>query len=487
MNQMATVLRAALAGTLLAGCAAGVPDSGRGARATDYSRYEVERARREAELTGAARAAPILPPQQVAGTIPQAPAPGPSGISATDLAAAGIGPSGPLPAAPPVVTGAVGGLPPAAAPGIAPAPLAAAGVGLDLDRTAGVQASPANAAPPNSAGISNQDFDAVSTRESIEVGRGADRPKRRAISGGAADGAAAAQRPRQPEHRGICPRRPEQPRAGMVLALDPAHPGASSSGTARPIARPTRRSATSCSAAGRSVTRWASIPTATASPAAGIRRRSGRGGPRLNRLERPSPNFGPRRDGGHPAPRRAALYRDGDRRGRAVPAVRPRRRGLGALPDRPQGARTSWSTRRRGPGMPVPGRGAALTDVNSRSIGIELANDGRTPFAAAQMAALETLLGDILGRCAMPPEAVIGHSDMAPGRKRDPGPRFDWRRLARAGLSVWPEAEPVPPDWDAFAAGLARVRLCRGPCARPAARGVSAALPSRRLRAAGRA
>lgn len=85
------------------------------------------------------------------------------------------------------------------------------------------------------------------------------------------------------------------------------------------------------------------------------------------------------------------------------------------------------------------GRWGAVTDVNSRSIGIELANDGASPFAAAQMDALCDLLCGIRARWAIRPERVIGHSDMAPGRKIDPGARFDWRRLAREGLSVWPE------------------------------------------------
>jgi N-acetylmuramoyl-L-alanine amidase len=78
-------------------------------------------------------------------------------------------------------------------------------------------------------------------------------------------------------------------------------------------------------------------------------------------------------------------------------------------------------------------------DVNSRSIGIELANSGREPFAEPQMAALERLLAGVLERHALPPQAVIGHSDMAPDRKGDPGARFDWRRLALQGLSVWPD------------------------------------------------
>ncbi|WP_368484388.1 N-acetylmuramoyl-L-alanine amidase [Pseudooceanicola sp. HF7] len=84
-----------------------------------------------------------------------------------------------------------------------------------------------------------------------------------------------------------------------------------------------------------------------------------------------------------------------------------------------------------------------VEDVNSRSIGIELANPGDTPFAAPQMARLEALLGGIMQRWSIPPERVIGHSDMAPVRKVDPGPKFDWRRLALQGLSVWPEPGDV--------------------------------------------
>lgn len=83
-----------------------------------------------------------------------------------------------------------------------------------------------------------------------------------------------------------------------------------------------------------------------------------------------------------------------------------------------------------------------ITDVNSNSIGIELCNDGYSPFAARQMDALETLLRGILERWHIPPEGVIGHSDLAPGRKIDPGPRFDWSRLARQGLAQ--QVDPVP-------------------------------------------
>lgn len=79
------------------------------------------------------------------------------------------------------------------------------------------------------------------------------------------------------------------------------------------------------------------------------------------------------------------------------------------------------------------------TDVNSRSVGIELANDGCSPFSAQQMNSLEGLIAGTMERWKIPPERVIGHSDMAPVRKSDPGGRFDWRRLALNGLSVWPD------------------------------------------------
>lgn len=85
------------------------------------------------------------------------------------------------------------------------------------------------------------------------------------------------------------------------------------------------------------------------------------------------------------------------------------------------------------------GQWGDVTDVNSRSIGIEIANRGTHPFAHAQMQALTGLLTEIVARHSIAPRNVIGHSDLAPGRKDDPGRRFDWRRLALMGLSVWPE------------------------------------------------
>lgn len=93
------------------------------------------------------------------------------------------------------------------------------------------------------------------------------------------------------------------------------------------------------------------------------------------------------------------------------------------------------------------GAWGAVTDVNSASIGIELANPGNAPFAAPLMASLEGLLAGIMTRHSIRPERVIAHSDCAPGRKIDPGPRFDWRRLARSGLSVWPEPAEAEGDF----------------------------------------
>ena len=103
------------------------------------------------------------------------------------------------------------------------------------------------------------------------------------------------------------------------------------------------------------------------------------------------------------------------------------------------------------------GQWGAVSDVNSRSIGIELSNTGFAPFAAAQMDALTDLLKGITARWAIRPERVIGHSDMAPGRKIDPGPRFDWRRIAHEGISVWPVSQKLPQDVGTarFAAAMA--------------------------------
>ncbi len=84
-------------------------------------------------------------------------------------------------------------------------------------------------------------------------------------------------------------------------------------------------------------------------------------------------------------------------------------------------------------------------DNNSRSIGIEISNPGHEfgyiPFNDVQMEAVIKLSQDICTRNAIPPERVIGHSDVAPSRKQDPGEYFPWDKLFEAGVGHWvPEA-----------------------------------------------
>jgi len=82
-------------------------------------------------------------------------------------------------------------------------------------------------------------------------------------------------------------------------------------------------------------------------------------------------------------------------------------------------------------------------DLNFVSIGIEIVNPGHEwgyrCFPEAQMTAVEELCRDVLSRHPIPPHRVVGHSDIAPDRKTDPGELFDWARLARAGIGIWPE------------------------------------------------
>ena len=74
------------------------------------------------------------------------------------------------------------------------------------------------------------------------------------------------------------------------------------------------------------------------------------------------------------------------------------------------------------------------TDLNSWSIGIEADNRKGTPFPDVQIKALITLCKDICVRHAIPPENVLAHSDIAPGRKSDPGDLFPWEKLAEEGV-----------------------------------------------------
>ena len=84
------------------------------------------------------------------------------------------------------------------------------------------------------------------------------------------------------------------------------------------------------------------------------------------------------------------------------------------------------------------------TDLNSASIGIEIVNGGHEfglpPFPDIQIDAVIALCRDLIARYAIRPERILAHSDIAPPRKRDPGERFPWQRLAEAGVGLWPTA-----------------------------------------------
>lgn len=93
---------------------------------------------------------------------------------------------------------------------------------------------------------------------------------------------------------------------------------------------------------------------------------------------------------------------------------------------------------------------AGETDLNSCSIGIEIHNPGHDfdypDFPDVQMRSVEALCLDIMGRQTIPKARVLAHSDIAPGRKRDPGDKFDWPRLARADIGLWVEPAPLAED-----------------------------------------
>lgn len=85
---------------------------------------------------------------------------------------------------------------------------------------------------------------------------------------------------------------------------------------------------------------------------------------------------------------------------------------------------------------------AGETNVNARSIGIEIVNPGHefgyVPFAKEQIGALLDLAEGIIARHKIPPARVVGHSDVAPARKEDPGELFPWKALADYGIGIWP-------------------------------------------------
>lgn len=102
---------------------------------------------------------------------------------------------------------------------------------------------------------------------------------------------------------------------------------------------------------------------------------------------------------------------------------------------------------------------AGESDINSISIGIEIHNPGHewgyVEFPDVQLRAVEALCLEIIGRHRIRPERVLAHSDVAPRRKQDPGEKFPWGRLARAGIGHWVRPEAVNSAEPGLAAGVA--------------------------------
>lgn len=116
------------------------------------------------------------------------------------------------------------------------------------------------------------------------------------------------------------------------------------------------------------------------------------------------------------------------------------------------------------------------TWLNSSSIGIEIVNPGFKqrpngerywyPYSEAQIQSLIVLLKDISKRYAISPRSIIGHSDIAPLRKLDPGPLFPWKRLAAEGLGVWPNEQAVARQQGQFETELPSASWFQGQLAR---------------------
>ena len=108
--------------------------------------------------------------------------------------------------------------------------------------------------------------------------------------------------------------------------------------------------------------------------------------------------------------------------------------------------------------------------VNGRSIGVEIVNPGHEfgyrPFPAAQIDAVIDLIGDIRGRWTIEDSLILGHSDVAPRRKEDPGELFPWQTLAAAGHGLWAQPPPAPGEPLSLGAAGLGVMALRGALAR---------------------
>lgn len=104
-----------------------------------------------------------------------------------------------------------------------------------------------------------------------------------------------------------------------------------------------------------------------------------------------------------------------------------------------------------------------IRNINAASIGIEIVNPGHEfgyrPFTEPQMQAVLLLVKDIVARHGIAPANVVGHSDVAPARKEDPGELFDWRLLARHKLALGPVKPVTDPHWTDAGTLMALERL----------------------------
>ena len=126
--------------------------------------------------------------------------------------------------------------------------------------------------------------------------------------------------------------------------------------------------------------------------------------------------------------------------------------------------------------------------VNDRSIGIELVNPGHAfgyrPFPRPQMDALLALARAVLSRHPIPPRNVVAHADVAPLRRADPGELFDWERLAREGVGLWPREDVGlwPREGVDLRAEEGAAPAAAGPALRRGDRGAAVRLRQERLR-----
>jgi N-acetylmuramoyl-L-alanine amidase len=174
---------------------------------------------------------------------------------------------------------------------------------------------------------------------------------------------------------------------------------------------------------------------------------------------RPAPNFGPRRGGMRPTI--LLLHYTGvETAAKAVDWLTRTESGVSchyAVDE--EGRITQMVAEEMRAWHAGEGQWAGESDINSASIGIEIHNPGHElgypDFPEAQLLAVEALCRDIIARNGIRPERVLAHSDVAPTRKKDPGEKFPWARLARAGIGHWTEPAPVVAAEPGLAIGVA--------------------------------